>query len=67
MGFVQIIDYHASDLDAIRAVEARWDDETKGERTARRSILCQDRTGEMQKLSDGAPQFLDLEVIDDVE
>ncbi len=43
MGFVQIVDYHASDLDAIRAVEARWDEETRGERTARRTFLCQDR------------------------
>lgn len=43
MGFVQIVDFHSSDLDAIRAVEARWDAQTEGVRTARRSVLCQDR------------------------
>lgn len=43
MAFVQIIDFHSSDPDGIRAMEHRWDSETEGARTARRSVLCQDR------------------------
>lgn len=43
MGFVQIVDFHAADLDSIRALEERWDAETKGQRTARRALLGQDR------------------------
>jgi quinol monooxygenase YgiN len=43
MAFIQIIEARASNVDAIRSLEADWEQATEGKRTTRRSILTQDR------------------------
>jgi hypothetical protein len=43
MAFVQIIDFHTSKPDEIRALEEEWRGATDGTRTLRRSLLAQDR------------------------
>jgi len=43
MAFIQIIEARASNVDAIRSLEADWEQATGGKRTTRRSILTQDR------------------------
>lgn len=43
MAFIQIIDTHTEDLDAVLKVDEQWEAATEGKRTARRSIVCRDR------------------------
>jgi quinol monooxygenase YgiN len=43
MAFIQIVEARTSDIDAMRAIDAEWEKATEGKRTARRSILTQDR------------------------
>ena len=43
MEFIQIIEVRTSKLDEIRALDAEWEKATEGKRTARRSIVTQDR------------------------
>jgi hypothetical protein len=43
MAFIQIIEARTSDIDGLRAIDAEWETATEGKRTARRSILTQDR------------------------
>ena len=43
MEFIQIIEVKTSKLDEIRALDAEWEKATEGKRTARRSIVTQDR------------------------
>ena len=44
MGFVQIMQYRTSDIDAMRKLEDDWRQATEGKRTVRREILAQDRS-----------------------
>jgi len=43
MAFVQIIDMHTSDFEAINKLEDEWRAATEGKRTLRRSIVARDR------------------------
>ena len=43
MAFMQIIEFRTSNLDAMEAVAARWEEASAGKRTAGRRILCRDR------------------------
>jgi len=43
MAFIQIIEARTSNVDALRALDDEWEQATEGKRTARRSILTQDR------------------------
>jgi quinol monooxygenase YgiN len=43
MAFIQIIEARTSNVDALRAIDEEWEQATRGERTARRSILTRDR------------------------
>ena len=43
MGFVQIIEFNAENVDDVRALEAEWEKATEGERTVRRSVITNDR------------------------
>ena len=43
MEFIQIIEVRSSKLDEIRALDDEWEKATDGKRTARRSIVTQDR------------------------
>jgi quinol monooxygenase YgiN len=43
MAFVQIIEFRAADLDAVRKVDEEWKQATAGKRTARRQIVTRDR------------------------
>jgi quinol monooxygenase YgiN len=43
MSFIQIIDAHTSDIDAMTALDHEWEAATEGKRTARRSIVARDR------------------------
>jgi quinol monooxygenase YgiN len=43
MSFIQIIEARTKDLDAMRALDEEWEKATEGKRTARRSIVTQDR------------------------
>lgn len=95
MAFVQIIEFKSSDLDGIRKAGEDWERATEGKRTARRQLLCRDRSDpgryfmiiffdsyesamanselpETQAsaetfaaLSDRAPTFYDLDIVDD--
>ncbi len=44
MGFIQIIEFTTSDLDAVRQIDADWEKATEGTRTARRQIVTHDRS-----------------------
>ncbi len=44
MGFVQIMQYRTSDIDAMRKLDEDWRQATEGKRTVRREILAQDRS-----------------------
>lgn len=43
MAFIQIIELRTPDVDALRALDDEWEQATEGKRTARRSIVTQDR------------------------
>lgn len=43
MGFVQIMDFEASDIQAVQKLDEEWEKATQGKRTARRQILAKDR------------------------
>lgn len=43
MSFIQIIEITSSELDEMRALDEQWEKATEGKRTARRSIVTQDR------------------------
>jgi hypothetical protein len=43
MGFVRIIEFRTSDIDAVLAQEDEWRSATEGRRTLRREVLCRDR------------------------
>ena len=43
MGFIQIIEYTADDLDALEALDAEWEQSTEGKRTVRRFLRTRDR------------------------
>jgi hypothetical protein len=43
MPFVQIIEFRSPDLEAMLKVEHEWEEASRGKRTARRQIFCQDR------------------------
>ena len=43
MAFIQIVEARTSNIDALRALDDEWERATEGKRTARRSILTQDR------------------------
>jgi hypothetical protein len=43
MPFIQIIDFHTSDIDGIIAAGDEWEKATEGKRTARRRVMAQDR------------------------
>ncbi|HEV8276432.1 MAG TPA: hypothetical protein VGQ26_12165 [Streptosporangiaceae bacterium] len=43
MSFVQVFEFRASDLDAVRQADAEWRQGTEGKRTVRREILAADR------------------------
>ena len=42
-GFVQIIEFTTSDIDAVRKIDEEWTKATEGKRTARRQIVTRDR------------------------
>jgi hypothetical protein len=42
MAFIQIIEFHTSDIQGMLAVQDRWEQATAGKRTAGRRILCRD-------------------------
>lgn len=42
MPFIQIIEYRTSHIDEIRSLSEQWVEETKGKRTATRSVLGRD-------------------------
>jgi hypothetical protein len=43
MGFVQIIDFRADDVDALKKANGEWRAATEGKRTLRRELVIQDR------------------------
>ena len=43
MGFVQIMDFHASDIDGLQKANDEWRAATEGKRTLRREIVARDR------------------------
>jgi quinol monooxygenase YgiN len=43
MSFVQVIEFHTADIEAIRKVDEQWRRDTEGKRTVRREILARDR------------------------
>lgn len=43
MGFVQIIDFHASDIEALEQANKEWRAATEGKRTLRREVVGRDR------------------------
>ena len=43
MGFVQIIEFKTTNLDAILKLDQRWRDETEGKRTATAATMTKDR------------------------
>jgi hypothetical protein len=43
MGFVQIVEFKAGDLDAVKKIDDEWVAATEGKRTARRQIITRDR------------------------
>jgi hypothetical protein len=43
MAFIQIVEARTSDIDGLRAIDSDWERATEGKRTARRSIVTQDR------------------------
>ena len=43
MSFVQIIDFHTSHEDELRALDSEWEAATEGKRTVRRSLFTRDR------------------------
>ena len=95
MGFVQIIDFHSSKADEIRALADEWERATEGRQKTRKRVLCEDRehrghyltmvffdsyedamansalpetdafSKKMAILTEGAPTFLDLDVVED--
>ncbi len=59
MAFIQIIDFHTSKLDEVKALEHEWEAATEGKRTTKRRITCQDR--------DDASRVLQIVVFDSYE
>jgi hypothetical protein len=43
MGFIQIIEAHSPDVDALRAIDDEWRRATEGKRSLRRAIVASDR------------------------
>ena len=43
MAFIQIVEGRTSDYEGMRAIDREWEAATEGKRTARRSIVTQDR------------------------
>src|SRR5215211_8728976 len=43
MAFVQIIEFHSSKIDEMRALGDEWHERTAGDRKARRVLVCGDR------------------------
>ena len=43
MGFIQIIDFRTSDLEALKKANEEWRAATEGKRTLRREIMTRDR------------------------
>lgn len=46
MGFVQVIDFETSDLDAVKRINDEWKNATEGKRTANRILYGKYRDGE---------------------
>jgi quinol monooxygenase YgiN len=44
MTFVQVIEFAARDIDALRKAGEEWEQATEGKRTARRRLIGRDRT-----------------------
>jgi hypothetical protein len=44
MAFLQIIDFHTSDIDALEKSGDEWEAATEGKRTVQKQILTRDRT-----------------------
>ena len=42
MGFIQIIDFHATDIDELKKANEEWRTATEGKRTIRREIVARD-------------------------
>ena len=42
MAFVQIIEFHTSDVDAFRGLDDQWREATEGKRTVRRELIARD-------------------------
>ena len=43
MGFVQIVEYQTSRVDEVEKLIDDWREQTQGQRTAQRAIVCSDR------------------------
>jgi hypothetical protein len=43
MGFIQIIDFHTSDIEGLKKADEEWRAATEGKRTLRREIVTRDR------------------------
>jgi hypothetical protein len=43
MSFIQIIEFRTSKFDEVQALDHKWEQDTEGTRTLRRSIVCRDR------------------------
>jgi hypothetical protein len=43
MGFVQIMDFHATDIDELQTANEEWRTATEGKRTLRREVVARDR------------------------
>ena len=44
MGFIQIMQYRTSNIEAMKKLEEDWREATEGKRTVRREVLAQDRS-----------------------
>jgi quinol monooxygenase YgiN len=43
MAFIQVIEFRTSKWDEVQALDRKWEADTEGKRTLRRSIVCRDR------------------------
>ena len=44
MAFMQIIEFHTADIDAVRRIDQEWRRATEGKRTVRRELLARDHS-----------------------
>ena len=44
MAFMQIIEFHTADIDAVRRIDEEWRRATEGKRTVRRELLARDHS-----------------------